>query len=165
VAYGLCRLYCILTSNRASIGRKKGGGERTNQFLCHVNELSCLWVVMSMSCYVYELLLSMSCHIYELLWCELLCLWVVVSMNCHVFELSCLWVVMFLSCHVFELSCLWVVMSLSCHVFELSCLWIVMSMKKFLWVVCLWVVMSMSMCSINAIKKILTQRMRSWTRT
>ena len=72
---------------------------------CHIYELSCLWIVMSMNCHVYELSY----------------LWIFMSMNCHVYELSFLWIVISMNCHVYELSCLWIVLSMN------ICLWNFMS--------------------------------------
>ena len=57
---------------------------------CHVYELSCIWVVMSMSYHVYEVS----------------CLLVFMSMSCRVYELSCRIVFISISCCVYELSCL-----------------------------------------------------------
>ena len=97
----VCLLWIVMSMNVKSL-------------TCHVSDLSCLWLVISMNFHVYELS----------------CLWIVMSMNCHIYKLSCIWIVMSMNCHVYKLSCLWIVMSMNCHVYELSYIWIVMSMNS-----------------------------------
>jgi hypothetical protein len=114
---------------------------------CHVYELSCLWIVISMNCHVYELS----------------CLWIVISLICHVSELSCLWIFMSMNFHVYELSHLWIVMSMNYHAYEMSCLWFshfyefLMSMNCHpyrlflncflcLWIFCFWMFFSELFC-------------------
>ena len=73
----------------------------------HINEVSCLWNVLSIKCPVYKMS----------------CLWNVLSMKFPVYEMSCLWNVLFIKCPVYEMSCLWNVLFMKCPVYEMSCLW------------------------------------------